>query len=83
MSTVDVGRTGGTGALALFRANLDRRSAVATVVPMVVLAVELAYFFGRSPASFGRTYLLNDLSTAMPLILVGTGQAIVIDGGAL
>ncbi len=59
------------------------RSAVATVVPLVVLAVELAYFFGRSPASFGRSYLLNDLSTAMPLILVATGQAIVIISGGI
>jgi ribose transport system permease protein len=83
MSTVDASRARGIGALALFRANLDRRSAVATVVPMVVLAIELAYFFGRSPASFGRTYLLNDLSTAMPLILVGTGQAIVIISGGI
>ena len=48
-----------------------------------MLVVELAYFFGRSPASFGRSYLLNDLSTAMPLILVATGQAIVIISGGI
>jgi ribose transport system permease protein len=69
--------------LTVLRASVDRRSAVATVVPLAVLVIELAYFFGRSPASFGRSYLLNDLSTAMPLILVAAGQAIVIISGGI
>ncbi len=83
MKAIALGGGGGARTLTVLRASIDRRSAVATVVPAVVLAVELSYFFARSPASFGRTYLLNDLSTAMPLILVATGQAIVIISGGI
>jgi ribose transport system permease protein len=67
----------------LIRANVDPRAVVATLVPMVVLALELGYYFYKSPASFARPYLLGDLSTAMPLILVAAGQAIVIIGGGI
>jgi ribose transport system permease protein len=70
-------------ALALLRANVDPRSVVATVVPLIVLVVELAYYFDRSPASFARVYLLDDLNTAMPLVLVAAGQAIVIISGGI
>jgi ribose transport system permease protein len=83
MSSIAVATSRRGGHLSLLRASVDRRSVVATVVPVVVLVVELLYFFIKSPASLGRTYLLNDLSTAMPLILVATGQAIVIIAGGI
>lgn len=83
MSTIALERGRGPSTFSLLRASIDRRSAIATVVPLIVLVVELAYFFGRSPASFGRSYLLNDLSTAMPLIFVATGQAVVIISGGI
>jgi ribose transport system permease protein len=83
MSTISLATPAPGKWLSLYRANVDRRSTVATTVPVVVLAIELIYFFARSPASFGRSYLLNDLSTAMPLILVATGQAIVIIAGGI
>jgi ribose transport system permease protein len=67
----------------LVRANVDPRAVVATLVPIAVLALELGYYFYKSPASFARPYLLGDLSTAMPLILVAAGQAIVIIGGGI
>jgi ribose transport system permease protein len=83
MSALNVSVRRRPGTLELLRANVDPRSVVATVVPLLVLAIELAYYFNRSPASFARTYLLNDLSTAMPLILVAAGQAIVIISGGI
>jgi ribose transport system permease protein len=82
MSAIGLDRTR-KRSLDIARANIDRRSAVATVVPLGVLAIELAYFFARSPSSFGGSYLLNDLNTAMPLVLVATGQAIVIISGGI
>ena len=65
------------------QANVDPRAVVATVVPVLVLAIGLSYYSYRSPASFTRIYLLGDLSTAMPLIIVATGQAIVIIEGGI
>jgi ribose transport system permease protein len=67
----------------LIRASVDPRAVVATLVPLIFLAIELGYYFDRSPSSFARVYLLGDLSTAMPLILVSAGQAIVIIGGGI
>ena len=38
--------------LGRMRASIDSRSIIATLVPIVVLAIELAYYFDRSPSSF-------------------------------
>jgi ribose transport system permease protein len=83
MSSFSALRPNRVGLTTLLRASVDRRSVAATGVPVIVLIVELSYFFIRSPASLGRPYLLNDLNTAMPLILVATGQAIVIISGGI
>ncbi len=83
MSVVDLSPPAARSTRELVQANVDPRAVVATLVPVLVLAIELGYYFYRSPASFARIYLLGDLSTAMPLILVATGQAIVIIGGGI
>ena len=83
MTTLDARAPRRHSLLSLVRANVDPRSVVATLVPLAVLIAELLYYFDRSPASFARVYLLDDLNTAMPLVLVAAGQAIVIVSGGI